>query len=438
MPDANISCESRPLVASYWSTTAGQRRTYPTLREPAQCDVAIIGAGFTGLSAAYHLQRQGHDCIVLDAQQPGWGASGRNGGMAVPRYKATYPELAAKFGPDGALTLHAAAHDAVETLAGIVRDGAIECGFSRSGHMAPYVDARNASRFEADAAWLQSHAGDTAPRILGATETARRLGTSLYKGAYLEPRGCGIQPFAYCQGLAAALASRGVRLFGDSPVLGWRRTVDDIVVETAAAVVRCTSLVLATNGYSDLTRAGNGMKRRIVPVVSSVIVTAPLGADLATQILPNGELATDAKRLTNYFRRFDDNRLLFGGRGGASNRESEAIYARLMRDLARVYPQLRDVTCEYRWSGRVAVTLDNLPRIGSLERNVLFAMGYSGRGVALATYLGRMLADRICGAPLLPLPLASLPFPTIPFHSLRVPAKQAVILWYKLLDSVQS
>lgn len=422
---------------SYWAATAGEPSPCPACEGPGEWDVVIAGAGFTGLSAAWHLRQQGRDCAVLDARQPGWGASGRNGGMVVPRMKATFPELESKFGADGALELYRAAHAAVDTLEIVVRQAGVDCGFSRSGHLTPFDRGQNQARFEADVRWLEDRAGDSAPSVLSSAEAGRRLGTDYYAGAYFEPRGGGIHPLSYCQGMARALTAHGVPVFGDSPVLSWRRQGSELSVSTPRGQLRCRTLILATNAYSDLAGAGKKLKRRVIPVTSSIVATNPLPADVLKTILPGGELATDAKRLTNYYRRTPDGRLLFGGRGGAGASASRAVYDRLIRDAATIYPQLRGARADYRWSGKVAVTLDGLPRIGTLEPGVHYAMGYNGRGVAFATYLGRMLAEAVSGGQMKPAALASLAFPRIPFHSLRLPAKQAVILFYGILDRLR-
>lgn len=419
---------------SYWADTVGETKPFPVFTGDAVCDVAIVGAGFTGLSAGYHLSRQGYDCVILEAKRPGWGASGRNAGIVVPRFKLTFPELAAKFGVDGALALHDVAHDAVDTLEAVINDCRLDCGFSRSGHLTPYTAGSNALRFESDASWLEKHAGDTAPRILPAAEASKKLGTDHYAGAYLEPRGGGIHPLQYCTGLANALLAEHVSIYSDSTVQNWRREGHHLIVATRKGQLRCRKLVLALNGHSDTTPAGTHLRRRIIPVMSSVIVTERLPESLADKILASCIPVTDAKRLTNYYRRFSDGRFLFGGRGGSGSYVSEAAYRRLLRDASKIYPELGRIRPEYRWSGRVAVTLDGLPRIGMLQPDVYYAMGYNGRGVALANYMGRMLSNAVSGEKHLLGPLGRLPFHEIPFHFLRLPAKKAMMLWYQFLD----
>jgi len=426
---------SQAYPASYWAATANTAVTFPPLSADTETDFVIVGAGFTGLAAAHQLSKRRADCLVLDANRVGWGASGRNGGMAVPRYKSTFPALAQKYGADTAISMYQTAHRAVDTLEAIIADCHIQCGFSRVGHITPVVSAHDLSRFEKDVRWLEQEVGDGAPRMIDAADTERRIGSRFYMGGYFEPRGAGIHPLNYCLGLASALVERGVRIAGCSPARAWRREGGAIVVETPAARVRARYLLIATNAYTDIEGFGDPLRRRIVPVVSSLLATAPLAKPLLSEIMPARNLVTDAKRLTNYFRISDDGRMIFGGRGGASNRESPRIYRRLAADMVRILPKLEGVPIAYRWSGRVAVTLDSLPRVGTLAHNVHYAMGYNGRGVALATLLGTKLASLACGENLDLPPLAG-ELKSIPFHGFRVPAKRTVITYYKLLDAL--
>lgn len=421
---------------SYWQATADGTHSFPALREDIETDVAVVGAGFTGLAATYQLLRDGRDCVVLDAHQPGWGASGRNGGMTVPRYKYTYAELAAHYGLETALEMYRLAHAAVDLVERTASELELTCDFGRYGHIAPDVHEKGEKRFAADVEWLAREAGDTRPRMLPKDELSRRIGSDFYRFGFFDPRGGGVHPLRYCQGLAQSLASRSVRLFGDTPVRSWKADAQEVLLEAGGVRVRAKHLLLATNGYTDLTPVGDQLKRRILSMQSSVVATEPLSDKLRARILPEGNLVTDVKRLTNYFRIMPDGRFLFGGRGGASNRESMGAYVRLQKELGRIFPPLADLSIEFRWSGRVAVTMDGLPRIGSLGSRVLYALGYNGRGVALANYLGAALARRLAGEDVVAGPIASGSFEPIPFYALRVPAKRVGIQYYRLLDAI--
>lgn len=395
-----------------------------------------MGGGYTGLCTARHLLRRGITCVVLEAHEVGWGASGRTGGQVVPRFKFTYPELERAFGRATALAMHRMAHEGADLLEAMLGELGIDCGFSRCGHLTPIEHANDLDRFEADAAWLAREAGDTHPRMLGRDEAAQAVGSTRYRGAYFEPRGGALHPLEYCVGLAKALAARGVMIATRTPVKDWHVEKGGVVIRAGRATVKAQRLVLATNGYSDATPAGDAVKRRIVPIVSSQIATAPLPADTRATLLPAGNTATDAKRLTHYYRVMSDGRFVFGGRAGATQRESAAIFRRLEREMTETFPQLAGVPVEYRWSGCVAVTVDGLPHLGRLDDRVLFGLGYNGRGIALSALFGERLAALAAGEDVRLGPLTDNRFDPIPFHALQVPAKAVAIAYKRLLDAV--
>lgn len=421
---------------SYWEASSRTAGKFPPLDRDIEADVAIIGGGYTGLSAAWHLSKKGRRCVVLEAQGLGYGASGRTGGQVVPRFKSTFPELERAFGRDMALSMHRMAHEAVDRVEATVTELGLECGFRRFGHVTPIQHASDLARFEADCTWLAREAGDTNPRMLASGEVSRVVGSPIYRGGYLEPRGGALHPLEYCLGMANALAARGIAIHAFTPALEWRVESDRVVIRVPRAKVRAQKLILATNAYSDATPAGEALKRRVVPIVSSQIATAPLPPDIRATILPDENTATDAKRLTHYYRVMNDRRMVFGGRAGASNSESPVIFRRLERELLGLFPQLRGIPVEYRWSGRVAVTLDGFPHLGWLREHVAYGMGYNGRGIALSALFGHRLAALIEGEPVDLGPMTSGRFDPIPFHALQVPAKAVAIAGKRFLDAI--
>lgn len=425
-----------PAAKSYWAATAQYETKHPSLEGDTEADVVIVGAGFTGLSTAYHLAKMGRSCMLLDAQEVGWGASGRNGGSVVPRFRLTFPELERRYGVEMALRMYRWAHEAVDTLEAITRDLSVNCSFGRRGHLTPIQREQDEKRFSEDVEWLARHAGDKAPRMLDRTETGRKVGSQFYRAAYLEPRGGGIHPLDYCQGVAARLIDRGVRIHCGTPVLEWKHDGDAVIVSTARARVRARHVVLSTNGYTDVTRAGDDLKRRFVPIVSAQITTEPLPSSTLSTLLPDGNPATDSKRLTNYFHRTADGRLMFGGRAGASDRESAAIFRRLSVAMATIFPQLQGAPIAFRWSGRVAVSMDNLPHLGRLNDRVSFGLGYSGRGVALSALFGARLADLAAGNAVDLGPLTQGAFEPIRFHAFQVPGKAIAMAYKRVLDAI--
>lgn len=421
---------------SYWVATASDAPSFPALNADLAADVLVIGAGFTGLSAAYHLAETGLNVAVLDAADIGWGASGRNGGMLPPRYKKGFASLAKLYGHDVTRRLHTLIHEAIDTVEGIVERKSIECGFSRTGQLTVAHSHEALRELEADRDWMLAEANDGSARILDAAQTFMRVGGGQYVGAWFDPRGAGIHPLNYVRGLASALSRRGVRIHGATPVQRLERDGDRMRAVTPLGVVTARHVVIATNAYTDLASfAPDGLDRRIVPVTTSVVCTAPLSDNLAKSVIPAREMIADTKKIMNWYRILPNNQLMFGGRGDITGRRDDPeIYAGLERQLAETFPQVSSVPIMQRWSGKVAITLDDLPHIGRLNDRVVFAMGYGGRGVALSNLLGKYCARLVCGeAPDLG-PMGSNPFGSVPFHRFRVAGMQILAAWWRYQD----
>lgn len=425
-----------PHAPSVWMTSAIPARVFPKLDNDLQTDVAIIGGGFTGLSAAYHLARNGIACTVLEAHDIGWGASGRNGGMAVLRYKTPWAALARLHGEETARRLHRLLLDAVDILEATIADLNINCGFSRYGHITAANGRSALAMLEADVQWLAT-AGDRNPRMLGREETAELSGAGCYLGGYLDSRAGGIHPLNYSRGLAAGLSDLGVPLFTGTAVTSVNEDGQGVNVLADGGKVRAKQLLICTNAYTELFPFATNLQRRIVPVSTSVITTEPLHDSRLAAVLPKGHLVSDTRHLLNYFRIAPGNRLLFGGRGSLTGKESPEVYDGLERKFFETFPSLAGTKIDHRWSGKVAVTLDDFPHVGRLSPRVAYAMGYGGRGVALTALLGRMLADIARGLDADAGPMSTGAFTPIPFHSLRVPAMKVVAGYYRILDSLR-
>jgi gamma-glutamylputrescine oxidase len=423
--------------ASYWVETGHPAPRLPALDGDLQADVAVIGGGFTGLSAAYHLAQAGVQPVVIEAEDIGWGASGRNGGMLPPRYKKGFAAIAKAYGNDATRRLHAIIHEALDTVEAIVADCAIDCGFKRTGQITAAHSGAHLEALEADRAWMEREAGDDTARILSRSEMIDEVGADIHVGGWLDPRGAAIHPLNYVRGLATALQGRGVPIFVGSPVRRLTEEPEGVRLELAEGTVSAPQAVIATNAYTDATGfAPGGLQRRIVPVTTSVICTKPLGANLAATVLPGRRMVADTKHIMNWYRMMPDNRVIFGGRGDITGRSDDpGVYAKLERQLAGTFPALADIGIGHRWSGKIAVTLDDFPHIGRLSPRVAYAMGYGGRGVALSNLLGKYLARLVQGQALEAGPMSANPFNPIPFHALRVPGMQIVAAWYQYLDA---
>ena len=424
---------SSPHPASLWNATAPPPLNLPSLDRDITVDCLIIGGGFTGLNAAWQLMKRGVDVCVVEANDAGWGASGRNGGMAVLRYKHGWAALADRLGDEAALLLHELVHNAVDGLEANVEELGLDGGFSRFGHITAAHTTADTEALQRDVEWLGTHAGNFGPKVLSSGEMNEYVGTTAYVGGYLDMRSAGINPLAYARELAKALVARGLPLYVSTPVTRIEKDGDTHIAHTPTGTVRTRTLIFATNGYTDLFSVSGNLHKRIIPVNTSIVATSPLPDDIRAQILPQGQLVTDTRHLVNYFRWGPGNRLIFGGRGSITSAESSDVYGGLERLLVKTFPVLQGVPIEFRWSGKVAVTLDDFPHVGQYGPGAYFALGYGGRGVALSHLLGRLVAELSLGEPCNAGPMGNTLRP-IPLHACRLPAMSVVAACYRLRD----
>jgi gamma-glutamylputrescine oxidase len=424
-------------VRSLWAATAHPLDAFPILSADIQADIAIVGGGYTGLSAAHHLAADGHAPVVLEAASVGWGASGRNGGYVSVKSRAPLAHIFQTHGREVARRLHAIGHEAVECVEEMIEVCCItDSGFKRYGHLTGALDDRAQARMEAACAFAARELRDSATRILSRQEVREAMGSDAFQGASLSSADGGVHPLNLLRGLARHLRSRAIPVYERSPVL---RVVDEgagVRVETSQGLVRARAIIFATNAYSGLTSAPGDLAQRIIPFRSAAIATAPLSSNLARSILPAGNVGSDSGRVLRWFRMVDG-RMVFGSRGAQGrDSESRAAYNRLQREMVALFPALADVPIEFRWSGLVGMTMDFLPHIGQVSDRRFYAMGYNGTGVALSHLMGRYLARLVRKEPLdLPL-MSNAPFRPVRFYGLRTPAVRAASAWYKFLDRI--
>lgn len=422
-------------ISSLWEATADPASSHPAVAGEVRADVAIIGAGFTGLSAALHIAADGRQAVVLEADRVGWGASGRNGGLVSGKFRIPFHVVAATHGLEEARRLHRTGKQAVATVEELIGEhGIASAGFSMAGYVTAAHNAQALAAQRTASEWLASALGDTSSGLLTSEETAAETGSATYVGGVLHTAAGGLHPLNYVRGLARAAAARGVRIFEGSAATRVRRDGAEFRVETAQGSVRAPQLILATNAYSARQAATDTLRRRFVPFRSAIIATAPLSDELRRTILPNGRVAADTLRLLRWYR-MADNRLVFGGRGAFGQEDSQPAFARLAADMATTFPALAGVKIDYQWSGLVAMTMDQLPHVGRLEDGVFFAAGYNGTGVAMSSLMGRHLAALTRGEKP-ELGLVGRPLAPIPLHALTVPGVKIVTAWYQLLDAL--
>ncbi len=385
---------------SLWEATAGAARPEAKpLAGDESCDVAIIGGGYTGLSAALHLcKRHGIEARVLEAGHLGWGASGRNAGFCgIGATSLSLSRMLRRYGLEQARHFYRSQVEAVELVRGIIADESIDAGIMGEEEL----EITHSPRAFAH---LRQHA-DRQRELLGLDTTVlsadvfreRYFDASANYGAVVQRPCFALHPMRYLLGLAAAAARAGATLHARSEVLEWRKEGDRHVLVTAGGRLRCRRVIVAANGFmpEHLLR---GFYGRPLPMVSAIVVTRPLRDDeLAAQGWRTPNPAITSRNILNYFRLLPDNRFLFGGRGHSRGDREGAVetYARLARQLGELFPHWRGVPIEYRWHGLICITLRLVPSLGRLpeDPSVFFAYGYHGNGVNTATWSGAQLAE---------------------------------------------
>jgi len=425
---------SYSTVPSFWAATANPHPALGHLTEDIDTDVAIIGGGFTGLTTAHYLHKSGIGCVVLEANDAGWGASGRNGGMAVLRYKSGWSALAGQVGLEAAQRMFRMLHDGIDSLEATIGEYGIDCGFDRCGHVTAAHGPKPLAALAADVRWLEREMGYEGATVLSRNETSRLIGTTEYVGAYLERRSGAIHPLNYVRGLAAGVATK-VPVFVSTPVTGYRREGPGFVLDTPAAKVRAKRIVIATNAYTELFRLPNDLARRIVPVPSNIIATEPLPPPLAQDLLPEGHVVTDTRRINLYFRMTADRRMIFGSRGHLSGSNEPWAFRGIETAMHRVFPALRAARIAYRWNGKVGFSLDYFPHFGEAEPGVYYGIGYSGRGVVLTHMVGNMLAAVLRGEAVDAGPITGSTFRPIALHHFYPMGIRLYTTYYRYLDA---
>ena len=423
-------------ASSLWAGTAEPLPAFPSLSGEVKADVAIIGAGYTGLSAAHHVAKSGLAPVVLEANHPGWGASGRNGGVITAKFRQSFRDIDKAHGRAMARRMYDIAHESVDIVEELVSEfGITAARLTRGGQVKA---AHNLAALQAaidEAKWMKREMGDARVKILDAQEAREETGSKTFVGGVLNPGSGGIHPLNYLHGLAKGVAQRGVAIHQESPVLRLRRDNGGVIAETPKGAARARQVIIATNSYSDLTPATAHLQRTLVPFRSAIIATERLSPKLAGSMMPTERTYTETKRMMRWFRKVDD-RVVFGGRGAFGKQDSEPAFDALRKAMVGIFPELSEIPLAFKWSGLVAMTLDSMPHIGRLDERTLFAMGYNGAGVAMSSLMGRYLAALIRGEkPELGL-LDTSRLKTIPLYPLREPAIRMVAGWYQFLDAV--
>lgn len=385
---------------SYWLDTATPSGDYTHTEVPKEVDVAVIGGGFTGLSTAYHAAQAGKSVALLEAHTVNWGASGRNGGMATTGLAIGFRDAIKRYGEQRAVGYFREYNNAIDLIENLVQDNDLDVDYERSGKMNL---AWKESHFEG-----MKHTAEALKRLVGQpvelvvrANIRKEIGSDVYHGAMVDPLGAGMHVGKFGHALAGLAIEQGATIHEKAEVVDIERigsgTVHDL--KTTRGNLRAGAVVLGTSGYTG--KPFGWQQRRVIPVGSFIVVTEPLPQKLVDELLPNRRMASDSKNFIYYFRITPDNRLLFGGRARfalsdpSQDRESGEILTKAMH---HIFPQVRDARIDYMWGGLVDISMDQMVHAGE-HKGLHYSLNYSGHGVQMANYMGKVMADAVSGKP---------------------------------------
>jgi gamma-glutamylputrescine oxidase len=423
-----------PHAPSLYAAQSDSTLAFSPLSESRRVHVAVVGGGYTGLSAALHLAEGGIDVALLEARQVGWGASGRNGGQLHSGQRRDQDWLEEHLGRDQAHALWRMAEEAKALVMDLIARHGIACDW-RAGLIETVHKARLVRDEIAYVQKLKRDYGYDAVEWLDRDALAARIGTGVYFGGRRDATAGHLDPLRFAQGLARAAAKAGARIHEETRVMKVSRAGDGFAVATAQGILAADVVILAGDGY--LSGIDADVEARVMPIANYILATRPIGAGRPGGLIPNGEAVSDSRFVVYYFRPTADGRLLFGGGETYSHRPPSDMAGFVRRHLRRVYPQLAGVAIDHAWGGAVAITRKRLPFIRRVRPGLYAASGYSGQGVALAPYAGKVLAQAILGDPARLDRFAALPCPRFPGGALlRHAALVAGMTWYALRDRI--
>jgi len=423
---------------NYWLETVAEPATGAQGSLPDKVDVAVVGGGFCGLSAARTLAQRGVRVALFEAESLGWGASSRNGGMVLTGMKLPVPTLIKRYGREVVQRMYGASLDSIDLVERIVKEEGINCNFSRCGHLEVACKQSHFDHFSTAAARIKTEFHHEL-RIVPKSELQTEIGSPIYFGGLVDESSASVNPARYVNGLAKAAERHGAYLYDHTRVTRVSSQPNgasgSFRIETTRGSLTAKEVFLASGAYT--TAATPALRKKVIPIGSYIIATEILPDALAAEVSPRNRMIYDSKHFLYYYRLTPDNRMLFGGRASffpeseSTVRESAEL---LRKGMIEVYPQLRDTKVEYVWGGTLDFAMDVMPHAGKID-GMHFAVGFAGHGVGAATWMGAKLANVICGDPD-DNPFSRIPFPGAPL-GLRSGNTWALPLagaYYKLLD----
>jgi glycine/D-amino acid oxidase-like deaminating enzyme len=419
--------------APYW-WEATPRPSLPSTAPPARADVVIVGSGYTGLCAALPIASAGRSTVVLDAENPGWGCSTRNGGQVGTSIKPGFDDLAPLHGEERAFAMVKEGHNALAFLDAHIRGESIDCSWARVGR---FTGAHNTTRYEALGRKIanQKKGLEVEAHLVPRAEQRSEIGTDIYHGGVVYPAHGSLDPGKYHQGLLDRAIAAGATLIPRCPVQAIERDGAGFTVSTPKARIAARDVIVATNGYTAAVTPE--LRRRVIPIGSYMLATEPLEPALAQQLMPKARVISDTRKIVIYYRLSPDRRrILFGGRVALMETDPRVTAPRLHGELTAIFPELAKTRITHSWAGFVAYTFDTMPHLGKWQDGIHYAMGYCGSGVSLATYFGTRVGQQVLGLKEGRTAVDNLDFPTRPFYTGMPWFLAPTLIWYRLRDRV--
>ncbi len=401
---------------------------------PGKCDVAIIGSGYAGLSAALTLARAGRSVVVLDLAAPGDGASTRSGGMIGHGHRLSYAELIERFGADKAKALVREGIASLDFLKALIADEKIDADLQLCGRMRGAWTEADFVSMRRDADGLRRDF-DMPIDVLSKADVSREMAADCYEGGLLFRAHGGVHPARLHQGMLQRAREAGVLVAGYTPVTGVNREANGVIVRTTRGSIAAGEVVATTNGYSG--HATPALARRIVAIPSFLIATEPLGVSRVRSLIPNGRMIVETRATHRYYRPSPDGtRIVLGGRAALHPIFLDKAARWLMKELGAIFPSLADVGVSHAWTGNVAMTRSDLPGIGRRD-GIWYALGCNGSGVAMMPHLGRKLALKVLGKPEGNTAFDDIPFTAVPLYNGTAWFRPLMTWWFRAGDTLR-
>ena len=416
---------------SFWTDNYPRPDDLPVAQGlPTEVDVAIVGGGYTGLSAARTLAKSGLSVAVLERETIGWGASSRNAGITGCSLKQKMSTIFKWYGEAYGRIFWEASLEALELIKELVYEEGIDCDWQQNGDLCVYYKP---SHYEEEPAWKRWHEANLGHHLalIAPADLRKEIGSDAYYGGVMDEHGAGLHPAKLVFGMAEVAAKYGAQLFENAAVTWIEKSSQGFLVHTQLGKVRAKDVIVATNGYAD--KMLPGLRSRVIPVGSYSIVTEPLPEDLQREISPRGRVFWDSKWFLNYFRLTPDGRMLWGGRNNLSTALDLKASAEILRkEMVRAFPQLSEFEITHSWAGQLGLTFDLMPHIGKID-GVYYALGFGGHGLHTAIYLGREVAQLITGEKDSS-PFAEIPHRTYFFYRSKPWFMPAAVMFYRIKD----